>query len=116
MEGVDTRKQVLTRRMIALENHVQTLEKTCSEVCNSIDARMTEQHKQWLVELESGGNVKFIPGDPSIPWYKSCVELVGSRFSVADVQVCMSVCLSVTYTKVWCQDLLCVYVCLCVCL
>ena len=40
-----------------------------------------------MSELESGGNIKFLPGDPSHSWYKSCVELMMSRFSALEMQV-----------------------------
>ena len=41
-----------------------------------------------MSELESGGNIKFLPGDPSHSWYRSCVELLMSRFSASETQVC----------------------------
>ncbi len=48
---------------------------------------MGEECERWRVELESGGNVKFVPGDPSLQWHNCCLDLVGSRFTVTDVQV-----------------------------
>ena len=40
-----------------------------------------------LLELETGGNVRFEDGKPSDAWYKSCHDLVLSRFCVGDYQV-----------------------------
>ena len=43
-----------------------------------------------LLELETGGNVRFEDGKPTDPWYKSCNDLVLSRFCVGDYLVCVS--------------------------
>ena len=51
---------------------------------NSV-SEMTVQ--RLLLELETGGNVRFEDGKPSDPWYKSCHDLVLSRFCVGDYQV-----------------------------
>ena len=45
---------------------------------------MNEQCKQWSMELESGGNIKFVSGDPSLSWYRTCTDLINSRFSVTN--------------------------------
>ena len=51
---------------------------------NSV-SEMTVQ--RLLLELETGGNVRFEDGKPSDLWYKSCHDLVLSRFCVGDYQV-----------------------------
>ena len=51
---------------------------------NSV-SEMTVQ--RLLLELETGGNVRFEDGKPSDAWYKSCHDLVLSRFCVGDYQV-----------------------------
>lgn len=66
------------------------LEERCREACEGVRREMREKCERWMVELESGGNVKFTPGDPTQSWFKSCVDLTGSRFSVSDVQVRMT--------------------------
>ena len=33
-----------------------------------------------LVEFDTGGNVRLEEGKPVDPWYRNCVELIGSRF------------------------------------
>ena len=80
-----------------------SMEQKCSEACSSVEREIEDQCEHWVAELESGGNVKFTAGDPSLPWYKSCSDLTTSRFSVADVEVCVCVCVCV-----------CVWVCVCV--
>jgi len=40
-----------------------------------------------LLELETGGNVRFEDGKPADPWYKSCHDLFLSRFCVGDYLV-----------------------------
>ena len=55
--------------------------------CMNITTRSHELCQRWTTELESGGNIRFIEGTPSVPWFKSCVDLVNSRFSVGEVQV-----------------------------
>ena len=37
-----------------------------------------------FIELENGGNIKFEFGSPSDIWYKSCSDLLMSRFCSAD--------------------------------
>ena len=44
------------------------------------------QRRQCSIELESGGNIKFTAGDSSLPWYKSCTDIVHSRFSVDSIK------------------------------
>ena len=61
-------------------------EEICSEVCAIIDADTKQRCQFWMMELNSGGNVKLIPSDQSQPSFNSCSELVHSRFSVADVE------------------------------
>ena len=68
------------------------MKQSCCEACLAVESEAECQCERWMAELESGGNVKFITGDPSLPWYKSCADLTNSRFSVADVEVCVCVC------------------------
>ena len=76
--------QSLSQRLRGLTDYIELMEACCREVCQLAKQWTTEQSKQWTVELESGGNIKFTPGDPSLSWYKSCCDLVHSRFSVAN--------------------------------
>ena len=41
-----------------------------------------------LTELETGGNIRFEEGKPSDKWYKSCIDLVQSKFSLEDMKDC----------------------------
>ena len=59
----------------------------CTAHCMNITTHANELCQRWITELESGGNIRFLEGTPSVPWYKSCVDLVHSRFSVGELQV-----------------------------
>ena len=55
----------------------------CRRDACELARRWTEQQcRQCSIELQSGGNIKFTAGEPSLSWYKSCTDLVNSRFSV----------------------------------
>lgn len=58
----------------------------CSIACLAIEAETDQKRQFWMMELNSGGNVKLTSCDPFQPCFSSCSELVHSRFSVADVQ------------------------------
>lgn len=47
---------------------------------------MEQKCQYLLMELHSGGNVKLTTCDPSHSSFRSCFELVHSRFSVAEVE------------------------------
>lgn len=63
------------------------MQSKCDEMCEGVRVGMEEECERWRLELESGGNIKCVSGQPSLQWYKCCLELVGSRFTVSDVQV-----------------------------
>ncbi len=52
----------------------------------TIEADTNQRCQFWMMELNSGGNVKLIPCERSQPSFGSCSELVHSRFSVTDVE------------------------------
>ncbi len=64
---------------------------TCSvesEGCverEAVCGRAEELCDRWSRELESGGNVRFIPGTPPSAWYLSCTDIVQSRLTVTQV-------------------------------
>lgn len=37
------------------------------------------------LEMESGGNIRYEEGKPSVSWHKSCVQFVQRHFSLADL-------------------------------
>lgn len=47
---------------------------------------MDQKCEFWMMELNSGGNVKLTCCEPAQPCYNSCSELIHSRFSVADAE------------------------------
>ena len=74
----------LSKRLEELGEYVDFIKCCCSKACEVARLRMSEQCKQWSMELESGGNIKFVPGDPSLSWYRTCCDLINSRFSVTN--------------------------------
>ena len=55
----------------------------CRRDACELARQWTEQQcRQCSIELESGGNIKFTAGEASLSWYKSCTDLINSRFSV----------------------------------
>jgi len=53
--------------------------------CRSIDWEYSEKCAHYLTELESGGNVKLTQCGSTHSGFKSCCELVQSRFSVQEM-------------------------------
>lgn len=74
----------LSKRLEELREYVGFVECCCRDACERARLRASGRSKQLCVELESGGNIKFIDGDPSLSWYKSCCNLVNSRYSVTE--------------------------------
>ena len=72
----------LTQKLAHFTEYVRFVESCCRDACGMAMQWTEEQCKQWTIELESGGNIKFTPGEPSLSWCKSCSDLVYSRFSV----------------------------------
>lgn len=62
------------------------VKRICSEACKAVQMEMDQKCQFWMMELNSGGNVKLTCCEPTQPCYNSCTELVHSRFSVADVE------------------------------
>ena len=46
---------------------------------------------QWMLELQSAGNVRYVEGSDEFSWYRPCVELVMSRF--------IATCATVSHSK-----------------
>lgn len=58
------------------------------EECEAVRGQAEELCERWSMELESGGNVRFILGAPPTPWYLSCFDIVHSRLTVTQVGTC----------------------------
>ncbi|KAK3738851.1 hypothetical protein QZH41_015070 [Actinostola sp. cb2023] len=54
------------------------------ESCEQVQLVSDMTIQRLLVELETGGNVRFEDGKPPDVWYKSCHDLVTSRFCAGD--------------------------------
>ena len=63
------------------------IDKCHQESCEQVNNVSESTVQRLLLELETGGNVRFEDGKPTDPWYKSCQELVLSRFCVGDYMV-----------------------------
>ena len=53
----------------------------------NIEDRERQVIRRWTEELTSGGNIRYIDGKEDQGWYKSCCDLVNSRFIAADFTV-----------------------------
>ncbi len=93
---VKVKLDVITYLLLHTPLH-HSMQSKCDELCEGVRVVMGEVCERWRVELESGGNIKFVPGDPSLPWYKCCLDLMGSRFTVSDVKVCVGKAPSTTH-------------------
>jgi Leucine-rich repeat (LRR) protein len=50
---------------------------------NLIQDKGEEIMKRWLVELQSGGNIRYTARQDNSGWYKPCLDLVMSRFTIS---------------------------------
>ena len=75
------------KKIAAIKERLDQLEASLSTLKTELE---TEREKvreiqdkaigQWMLELQSAGNVRYIHGSDEYTWYKPCVELVMSRF------------------------------------
>ena len=70
-----------------MANSVLRIDQCHQESCDQVNSVSEMTVQRLLLELETGGNVRFEDGKPSDPWYKSCHDLVLARFCVGDYQV-----------------------------
>lgn len=78
----DSSLDSLQRRLTELKEYVHFVESCSSHACQFVSQRTSEECDQLSLELESGGNIKFTRGDQSMAWYRTCCDLIHSRFSV----------------------------------
>ncbi|KAL4237983.1 Leucine-rich repeat-containing protein 9 [Mactra antiquata] len=78
-------------KLAAIKERVNKWEKKCAEIETFYTDTVTRFKEtantlmnRMVVELESGGNVRFEEGSPSDMWFTSCHDLVLSRFCAAD--------------------------------
>lgn len=85
---VKARIEELEQLLLKIKNEVQ-LER------EKVKEKEEEVIGEWLVELQSAGNIRYIVGREDNGWYKSCLELVTSRFLLSDFVVSdyLSICL-----------------------
>ena len=70
-----------------MTNSLLRIDQCHQESCDQVNSVSEMTVQRLLLELETGGNVRFEDGKPSDPWYKSCHDIVLSRFCVGDYQV-----------------------------
>ncbi|XP_071079047.1 leucine-rich repeat-containing protein 9-like [Haliotis cracherodii] len=75
----------------ALKRRLRKLERKCEEIegyCEEAESRLHRMSdtliSRFMIELETGGNVRFEEGSPTDIWFSSCHDLVLSRFCAAD--------------------------------
>ena len=83
--------KALLKRRRELMDYVDLVECCRRDACELARQRTEKQCRQCSIELESGGNIKFTSGEPSLSWYQSCSDLINSRFSVDNTANVVSV-------------------------
>ena len=83
----EEKMRTIRKRIDNLTGSLVHVDRTSAGYRQSLSNTLSRQILLWEIELESGGNVKFSPGGVEMSWYKSCVDLVNSRFSAASVLV-----------------------------
>ncbi|XP_029195766.2 leucine-rich repeat-containing protein 9-like isoform X1 [Acropora millepora] len=87
-EKLQQKKEALLKRIAKLQKECYEIDKCHQESCEQVNNVSESTVQRLLLELETGGNVRFEDGKPTDPWYKSCQELVLSRFCVDDYMGC----------------------------
>ena len=75
---------MITKRIKTLEERLLHTISEGERECDQVRNREKQIEERWIQELRSGGNVRYIQGREDMGWYKSCVELVNSRFLLSD--------------------------------
>ena len=75
---------MITKRIKTLEERLLHTISEGERECDQVRNREKQIEERWIQELRSGGNVRYIQGREDMGWYKSCVELVNSRFLLTD--------------------------------
>ncbi|XP_068737471.1 leucine-rich repeat-containing protein 9-like isoform X3 [Montipora capricornis] len=83
-EKLQKKKEALLKRIAKLQKQCDEIDKCHQESCEQVNNVSNNTVQRLLLELETGGNVQFEDGKATDPWYKSCQELVLSRFCVGD--------------------------------
>ena len=65
---------------------IEAIGRLYEEMRSMVQSSSLHHISRFMVELQTGGNVRLEDGKPSDMWYKSCVDLVKSRFYAADFE------------------------------
>lgn len=82
--GFVTKHSCVKERIRKWERKCQEIDSFYSEAGDRIRKSADVIINRMLIELESGGNVRFEEGSPSDIWFSSCHDLVLSRFCASD--------------------------------
>ena len=82
--GFVTKHTCIKEKIRKWERKCQEFESFYNEAANRIKKSADVIVNRMLIELESGGNVRFEEGSPSDVWFSSCHDLVLSRFCASD--------------------------------
>ncbi len=75
---------LVNKRIACLENGLSAESDKCKRDVTIIEEREKRMRRRWTNELASGGNTRYIDGKEDQGWYKSCYDLVNSRFIATD--------------------------------
>ncbi len=74
----------LNDRLIEIKNKLKLIDVQYEQCLDHIVQEIEVKKRYVFIELENGGNIKFEFSNFNDSWYKSCHELVLSRFCAAD--------------------------------
>ncbi|XP_019851716.1 PREDICTED: leucine-rich repeat-containing protein 9-like [Amphimedon queenslandica] len=70
----------IKERIEQLDSSLSTLKAEMDTERDRVRDKQDKTIGQWMLELQSAGNVRYIQGTDEFSWYRPCVELVMSRF------------------------------------
>jgi len=84
VEDFKHKRQELNKRISSWNYHIRDVDQYHEETVNILKHVVNTSKKRLLLELQSGGNIRFQPGNSESLWYQTCNDLVLSRFCAYD--------------------------------
>jgi len=83
-EDFNHKRQELNKRISSWNYHIRDVDQYHEETVSILKHVVDTSKRRLLLELQSGGNIKFQPGNSESLWYQTCNDLVLSRFCAYD--------------------------------
>jgi len=78
---LEDKKTIIHGKIYDKYEEINYLESTCSELKKKCYDVSENNINKLITELETGGNIRFEEGKASDKWYKSCTELMKTRYN-----------------------------------